>query len=166
MRYLPAILGILLCLGCGEKDEAKVTQPVTTVQPAIGRQVPLEQYGRSTISIKGIEIEVYVADEDSERAEGLMFVKAGELKENEGMVFIFPTTAPLSFWMKNTMIALDIAYADDSGKILNIRQMQPLDTSPQPSDGAARYAVEMNEGWFEKNKVKAGDVFDFSNISE
>ncbi len=93
-----------------------------------------------------------------------MFVKSDELGDNEGMIFVFSTAAPLSFWMENTLIPLDIAYLDDKGKILNIRQMQPLDRSPQPSSGAAMYAVETNVGWFERNKVKAGDKFDLSNV--
>jgi uncharacterized membrane protein (UPF0127 family) len=68
--------------------------------------------------------------------------------------------------MENTLIPLDIAYLDEKGKIVNIRQMQPLDRSPQPSSGPAKYAVEMNVGWFEKNGVKAGDQFDLSEASE
>jgi uncharacterized membrane protein (UPF0127 family) len=68
--------------------------------------------------------------------------------------------------MENTLIPLDIAYLDEKGKIVNIRQMPPIDRTPQPSSGPAKYAVEMNVGWFEKNGVKAGDQFDLSEASE
>ena len=158
-----AVLVVLVIAGCGEDKPKPVTTTVTT---PVGRQVPLSQYSRVTISVKGLEIQAYVADEQAERAEGLMFVKEGELAKNEGMVFVFPTSEQMSFWMENTLIPLDIAYLDESGKILNIRQMQPLDRSPQPSAGPARYAVEMNQGWFEKNGIKAGDKFDVSAALE
>src|SRR5687768_16033080 len=158
---IPILVCAVLLVGCDDKDEPL---PRATPPPVIGREVPLGQYGRSTVSINNIEIPVYVADEAGERAEGLKFVKKGELGENEGMVFVFSSSEQLSFWMENTLIPLDIAYLDEDGQILNIRQMQPLDLSPQPSSGPARYAVEMNEGWFAKNNVEAGDKFDLSKI--
>ncbi|MEO7454607.1 MAG: DUF192 domain-containing protein [Fimbriimonadales bacterium] len=154
----------LVIAGCGgeKAPDPVVTQPT----PTLGRQVPLAQYSKKTITVKGKEISAYVADEQAERTEGLMFVKDGELGENEGMVFVFPNSQQMSFWMENTLIPLDIAYLDESGKILNIRQMEPLDRSPQPSAGSARYAVETNVGWFEKNGIKAGEKFDLSAVLE
>lgn len=161
---LLAIVLSVAVVGCNGKPEpAQVsTQPPTT----IGRKIPLTQYKRATISVKSKQVQVYVADEQAERAEGLMFVKGDELGENEGMVFVFSNSEPLSFWMKNTMIPLDIAYLDASGKILNILQMQPLDESPHPSAGPAQYAVETHEGWFKRNGVRAGDKFDLSELSQ
>jgi uncharacterized membrane protein (UPF0127 family) len=153
--------------GCNDVPEKPITTSPASDPPATtARQIPLSQYDKAVISVKGIKIDAYVADEQGERAEGLMFVKSGELGDNEGMIFVFPTAAPLSFWMENTLIPLDIAYLDEKGKILNVRQMQPLDRSPQPSAGAAMYAVETNVGWFEKNKVKVGDKFDLTKVLE
>lgn len=165
MRAWLALPVALLLAGC-EKQAPK--QPVVEQEPSslAMRTVPLESYGRATISVNGIEIDVYVADENSERAEGLMFVQKEDLAADEGMIFVFPTDQELSFWMESTLIPLDIAFLDSKGKILNIRQMQPLDRSPQPSDGPGRYAVEMREGYFAEKGVKAGDTFDLSGLEE
>ena len=169
MRYFCLLALALILAGCGPKKEEPVTNattPVTTptTSPQTARTTPLSAYGRASISVAGKEIDVYVADETAERTEGLMFVKEGELKPDEGMLFVFANVAPLSFWMENTLLPLDIAYLDETGKILNIRQMQPLDRSPQPSSGPAKYALEMHEGWFEKQGIKAGAKADLSAI--
>jgi len=116
--------------------------------------------------VKHSVIDVYVADERAERADGLMFVEDDELGDDEGMVFVFSGEEQLSFWMENTLIPLDIAFLDASGKILNILQMKALDPTPQPSAGPAQYAVEMHVGWFEKKGIKAGDKFDLSALSK
>ena len=78
------------------------------------------------------------------------------LPEHRGMLFVFPRSMPLSFWMMNTFIPLSIAYIDDTGTILNITDMKPQTTDPHPSAGPARYALEMNQGWFAKRGIKAG----------
>ena len=78
------------------------------------------------------------------------------LPENRGMLFVFPYTTALSFWMMNTFIPLSIAYLDEAGVIINIADMKPQTTDPHPSSRPARYALEMNQGWFAKRGIKAG----------
>lgn len=166
MKLIFSLLALTLALiGCGTKD---IVAPVATTTPApvADRTVPLSSYDRAKISVGGNEIDVYVADERAERADGLMFVKEGELGADEGMVFVFAAEEQLSFWMENTLIPLDIAYLDASGKILNILHMQALDPTPQPSAGPAKYAVEMHEGWFAKKGIKEGDKIDLSGLSQ
>ncbi len=160
------LVAAALLLGCGKDAPVEPVEPVTTPKPAADRNVPLSSYDRAKISVNGINIDVYVADESAERADGLMFVKVDELGADEGMVFVFAAEQELSFWMENTLIPLDIAFLDASGKILNILQMRALDQTPQSSDGPAKYAVEMHEGWFENKRVRAGDKFDLSGLSE
>ncbi|MEJ2744863.1 MAG: DUF192 domain-containing protein [bacterium] len=92
-----------------------------------------------------------------EQARGLMYRRS--LGENDGMLFVYDSPRMLSFWMKNTRIPLDIAFLDGSGKVVQIEKMQPYDcitrhSSTQP----VRYALEMNQGWFERNGVGVGDV--------
>ena len=95
-----------------------------------------------------------VAANDNSRTTGLMHRRM--LPENRGMLFTFPYTTPLSFWMMNTHIPLSIAYLDEAGVIINITDMKPLTTDPHPSAKPARYALEMNQGWFAKRGIKAG----------
>jgi uncharacterized membrane protein (UPF0127 family) len=80
------------------------------------------------------------------------------LGENEGMLFKFPYRNNLRFWMKSTYIPLDIAFLDDNGSILQIEEMYPLSTRAISSEKACRYALEVNQGWFRKNKIGVGDV--------
>jgi len=93
-----------------------------------------------------------------------MWIETDELGADEGMVFVFTADEERSFWMRNTLIPLDIAYLDSSGRILNIRTMQPLDESPQPSIGKARYAVETHAGWFKAKGVGSGAKFDLGSL--
>lgn len=95
-----------------------------------------------------------VAASDGTRATGLMHRRI--MPENRGMLFVFPSTQPLSFWMMNTHIPLSIAFLDEAGVIINIADMKPLTTEPHPSARPARYALEMNQGWFARRGIKAG----------
>jgi len=101
-----------------------------------------------------IKISLELADTPSKRAQGLMGRK--DLSENEGMIFIFPKKYSQSFWMQNTYLPLDIAFLDDNGSIFQIEQMSPLSTRFTTSSKPCKYAVEMNEGWFEKNSIGVG----------
>jgi len=119
----------------------------------------------ATITINGIEVVVEIADCDQSRAQGLM--QRITLDEDCGMLFVFEESAPRSFWMKETYIPLSIAYLDEGGSITNIEDMAPLDLSSVRSTIPARYALEMNEGWFERNGVRAGDRIDLGwSLSE
>ncbi|MDP8952997.1 MAG: DUF192 domain-containing protein [Actinomycetota bacterium] len=104
---------------------------------------------------EGVEVEAEIADDETERQKGLM--ERTELAENAGMLFVYEREQPLSFWMRNTTIPLSIAYIDAEGRIVDIQDMQPLDETPRPSAEPARYALEVNQGFFEKRGVKVGD---------
>ena len=102
------------------------------------------------------EIQVEVANKISTRDAGLMFRK--EMGADTGMLFVFPDSAPRAFWMKNTLIPLSIAFMDERGVILNILEMSPQTENSNFSNGNAKYALEMNADWFEKNGLKPGDL--------
>lgn len=108
---------------------------------------------RLQISDKIIDVEI--SDTEQSRAMGLMHRKS--LKENSGMLFIFKDEQRLSFWMKNTIIPLSIAYISRSGEIKEIHQMYPLDEQSVSSTRSVMYALEMNQGWFKKNNVSVGE---------
>ena len=107
-----------------------------------------------TITVGEHAVKVEVAANAQHRARGLM--DRDSLGADRGMLFIYPDEAPRSFWMKNTRIPLSIAYADRSGKIVKIADMQPHDTTSTPSLYPAKYALEMNQGWFEAHGIAKG----------
>ena len=99
---------------------------------------------------------VEVADDLAEQAKGLMDRTA--LGENRGMLFVYPEERELSFWMKNTLIPLSIAYIDSERRVVDIQDMKPLDDEPPSyvSADPAQYALEVNRGFFEERGVKVG----------
>lgn len=108
---------------------------------------------------------VEIAKSPQEHATGLMNRK--KLNSDSGMLFVFETEQPREFWMKNTLIDLDIAYFDKNGKAVDIQQMQAQVSMMQanfptyPSKSPAQFALEMNSGWFKKNGFLEGTKFDF-----
>jgi uncharacterized protein len=103
-----------------------------------------------------VEITVEIARTDEERASGLMFRKT--LPDGQGMLFVFDRDQQLSFWMKNTVIPLSIAFIASDGHILEIKDMQPNDLTSVKSSRSVRYALEVPQGWFGRVNVKAGDI--------
>jgi uncharacterized protein len=104
-----------------------------------------------------VVVRVEIADTDAERQRGLMGRTA--LAEDQGMLFVFGGKQELSFWMKNTLIPLSIAFMDSEGRIVDIQDMKPLDDDPPHYVSAepARYALEVNQGFFEERGIKVGD---------
>lgn len=98
---------------------------------------------------------VEVANSQEKRAKGLMFRK--QLPQNTGMLFVFSYEDYRYFYMKNTLIPLDIAFFNAQMEIVSIKQMEPLDETTVPSDKKAMYALEMNRGFFENEGIKVGD---------
>jgi len=103
-----------------------------------------------------VEITVELARTEEEKAQGLMHRK--KLPDGEGMIFIYDRDQMMSFWMKNTLIPLSIAYIAADGRIIEIKDMQPLDLSSIKSSRSVRYALETPQGWFDRAGVQAGDV--------
>jgi uncharacterized protein len=100
-------------------------------------------------------INAEVASEVGTRAKGLMH--RTKLGNNQGMLFIFEQKAQHCFWMRNTLIPLSIAFLEDDGTILNIENMQPKSDDSHCPLKAIRYALEMDQGWFAKKGISAGD---------
>lgn len=107
------------------------------------------------LSINNCPIAVEVSDTEESRRLGLM--GRDYLADGSGMLFVFPDERPLSFWMKNTVIPLSIAYISKSGEILNIEDMIPLDMSSTHSRVDAQFALEVPAGWFKRKGIHPGD---------
>lgn len=112
------------------------------------------------VSINGQRFVVETAVTPQERSRGLMFRES--LPKNHGMLFIFESEQMLSFWMQNTSIPLSIAYINADGVIVDILDMDPFDLTAVPSSRPAMYALEVNQGEFEKRGIRPGNRVIFS----
>lgn len=110
------------------------------------------------LEMDGHKVWVEVANRMATRTSGLMFRR--EMAPDNGMLFVFPDIDQRYFWMKNTLIPLSIAFIDEKGTILNILEMPPETEQTFPSKGPAKFALEMNTGWFAKAGIKEGDKVD------
>ncbi|MBI4755510.1 MAG: DUF192 domain-containing protein [Betaproteobacteria bacterium] len=99
-------------------------------------------------------IEAEVANTFEGRATGLMHRSA--MAAGRGMLFVFPDVAVHCMWMRNTLIPLSVAFLDEGGRIINIEDMQAQTETNHCARRPARYALEMNLGWFRQRGVKAG----------
>ena len=106
------------------------------------------------IDVGGVPVKVELAITGPTRMQGLMHRDA--LGKDQGMLFIYPDYGTRSSWMKDTRIPLSIAFADKEGKIVRIADMEPFDTNHKKSLYPAKYALEVNKGWFEKNGIEKG----------
>jgi uncharacterized membrane protein (UPF0127 family) len=111
----------------------------------------------ATISIKGHTLAVELATTPKARTCGLSH--RVKLPENRGMLFIYATPGPRTFWMKDTHIPLSIAFLDDAGLISSIHHMTPMQTDERyRSLQPVRYALEVNQGWFAEHGIGVGDL--------
>jgi len=127
----------------------------------------LDALGAVSLTIKGQSFRLWVADDTEEQSRGLMFITAEQMAPlpdgtQRGMLFVFDREKHLSFWMKNTIIPLDIAYLDSDGVVVSKYTMAPLDTSfnKYPSIEPALYAIEVNADVFSDLDLKKGDVIE------
>ncbi|MGH8027931.1 MAG: DUF192 domain-containing protein [Pseudoxanthomonas sp.] len=119
----------------------------------------------SWVELAGHRYKVEVADDEAERARGLMF--RDELAAGTGMIFLHDRQEPQAYWMKNTKIPLDILYFDDARKLVaQQRDVPPCSAGnacpPYPSKAPARYVLELNAGEAAKLKLKNGAELTFS----
>lgn len=99
---------------------------------------------------------VELAVTSADQAKGLMFRE--EMARMAGMLFVYRREQPLRFWMRNTLISLDMLFIDETGTIVNIHENAvPLDETTIPSDGPARAVLEINGGMAARLGIKAGD---------
>ena len=99
-------------------------------------------------------IEAEVAARDPERQTGLMHRQS--LPAQRGMLFVFPQDNTYCMWMRNTLIPLSVAFLDGEGRIINIADMAPHSEENHCARRPARYALEMNRGWFAQRGIKPG----------
>ena len=120
------------------------------VRDAVPGELPVVRIGDATAYVE-------LAHTAAERNHGLMF--RPRMSENDGMLFIYEDEGPRSFWMKNTLIPLDLGFFRSDGTMLNVNdtpmwpdpRSEPITHPTSDSDSPARCVLEMNRGWFRKN---------------
>ena len=148
--------------------------PLTLAQ-TVGAQAVLPpgvepmEFGQDTLAITTEQgrfvYDVEVATTPDQQARGLMFRPV--LGINKGMLFIFDRQRPLSFWMRNTLIPLDIIFIDQDGKLVSIqREAEPLTTTSRPSEGPARYVLEIDGGEAAILGIDKDTVFEFGEPTQ
>lgn len=104
-----------------------------------------------------LKFQIEIADEEDERSRGLMFRKS--LDEMSGMLFIYPNQRIASFWMKNTLISLDMLFIDAEGRIASIaRKTTPLSLSSVRSGVPVLSVLEIDGGDAERLGISVGDT--------
>jgi hypothetical protein len=123
---------------------------------AAGNEGALPRVPKQKLVVGRDTVLVEVARVEGQRQVGLMFRTV--MAENEGMLFVFDQDGIYPFWMRNTELPLSIAFIDRLGRITDIQDMAPHDerTDHSPSRPVL-YALEMNQGWFERHGVRPGD---------
>jgi hypothetical protein len=118
------------------------------------------------VELRGHRIEVEIAADDASRAHGLM--DRSSMPADHGMLFVFPDDAVRTFWMKNTLIPLDMLFFDADRKLVTLQaDVPPCKADPcavYPSSGPARYVLELNAGAAAKLGVREGDAATFIGV--
>lgn len=147
---LLSILIFVLFNGC--KEEKQKGSPIQIEFTKEGELSILHRESDSILSTFLIEF----AEDSYETQTGLM--NRVSMQNNQGMLFIFPDSQPRSFYMKNTLISLDIIYIDDQMKIVSFQKnAKPMDESSLPSGTPAKYVLEINGGLSDQLQLEVGD---------
>ncbi|MGH8907952.1 MAG: DUF192 domain-containing protein [Egibacteraceae bacterium] len=144
-----ALTALLLLTACGGA-------PAATTEAAPDALAPYGPFDVSEVVLRGaggqaVDVPVYVADTQAERARGLMFRQ--DLRADAGMVFTFPDLHTGAFYMKNTLIPLSIAFYGPDGRVRRVLDMQPCEADPcELYDPGVEYvgALEVNQGFFDQ----------------
>ncbi len=148
LRHIILFLAVLLS-ACDDKTRNKNDGPNT----------------RFSIQVGDKTVQVRITCTEKERQRGLMHVKS--MPENEGMLFLARKPEKHGFWMKNTLIPLDIGYFCSDGLLREVHPMYPrnLDSVHSLRDDI-RYALEMNQGWFQQNGITPGARLGLDSVAD
>lgn len=154
---LSLIFPAVIFVSC--KDKADPDKPIShNTQPKFVKEGELSFVNTDSISVVKINIEI--ADNDAERQMGLM--NRSFMNNNQGMLFTFDVEEPQAFWMKNTIIPLDIIYVNSKKEIVSIaRNTEPFSEKSIPSGRPAIYVVEVNAGFCDQYAINPGFHIDF-----
>lgn len=161
-RRLPLVFfGSLALLNssCNDQKKANAVKQVTITFKKEGELQLIKAVNDSLI----VSLDIEIADDDYQTQTGLMYRKS--MAQHQGMLFIFPDIDYRSFYMKNTEIPLDIIYISEAKTIVSIQKnAQPMDETSLPSEGPAKYVLEVNAGLSDEWNLEKGDRIAFSTL--
>jgi hypothetical protein len=128
--------------------------PLLAAAAVLGAAAAADALPRVELTAGIYRIDAEVAATDPARTQGLMHRRA--LPPSQGMLFVFPAVAQHCMWMRNTLIPLSVAFLDEQARIINVAEMQPQTETNHCAQRPARYALEMNAGWFGQRGIGAG----------
>jgi len=150
---LAAVLSGLAGCDRDAKSSASASAPAAAVGPD----------HRFTIDVGGRAVRMRLAVLEHERSRGLMHVPS--MPEDEGMLFVFPAPQRMSFYMRNTLIPLDIGYFTADGVLQEIYPMYPgIEDGVASAGTALQFALEMNQGWYARHGVRPGAKIDLAAV--
>ncbi|MGH7997350.1 MAG: DUF192 domain-containing protein [Opitutaceae bacterium] len=156
MRRVPGpflLVALALAGGCHPSTRASV--PPAAVK-TVAHLFDIRVGGRI------VHMQIALAPEEMEH--GLMFRRT--LAADEGMLFVYAVPQRMRFWMRNTPVPLDIGFFDPDGVLREIYPMYPYDERTVSSIGHdLRFALEMNQGWYENNAVRPGAKIDIGALA-
>ncbi len=172
MRVIPLLpaLVLLATIGCRQEVQQSgsgTSQSATSTAggppqhfDSINRTYHLKDLESATLKANGHDIHAWVMDDGGKREEGMMWLTAEDVKDDDGMIFAFPDVQPKSngFWMENTILALDIIFISEKKKVLNIQEGVPHDKTSLPAAGSYKFVLEMKKGSAKRLGIGAGTV--------
>src|SRR5207237_6429855 len=154
LSKLATIVTAIIFFGCGVNNTAPTTQA-----PATGPRI---------IFPDNFAVHVEIAADDSTRGQGLMF--RDQLPPDHGMIFLFPQSGDYPFWMKNTLIPLDMIWIDDQRRIVNVAaNVPPCKADPCPSvpaGGNAKYVLEVAAGVAARHGFAKGQTLRVDGVAD
>lgn len=156
-------LALALALAASPACAGKPPEPAPAAPALAPAAVPRVVVETANGGRHAVTVELALTPAEQER--GLMFRR--ELAEDAGMLFVFPEAAPRAFWMKNTLIPLDLLFIDDGGVVAGIvRDAEPMTLSPRSPgpDVLARFVLEVRGGWAARHGVQNGARVRLENV--
>ncbi len=143
---LAALLGGVLAVSCASKSASAPARVVVETSSGARPAVAVE-----------------IARTDAERRRGLMGRE--RLAPDAGMLFVFDETSEHGFWMKNTLIPLDMIFIGEDGRVVGIvERAEPRSLELRTVGAPSRYVLEVNGGWASAHGVRTGDLVRFENV--
>jgi uncharacterized membrane protein (UPF0127 family) len=157
LGYLTAmrrLLALVIMAGLGCSRVSADTRPNAAAADA-GRSLPAAHLDVEGVAGKSFGLDVELALTPHDREVGLMYRK--QLPHESGMLFVFKEAEPHSFWMKNTLIPLDMIFAAEGGEVLGVvSNAEPMTLVPRVVQGASKYVLEVNGGWAQEKGIGKG----------